>query len=101
MLHLENFVYYLKQMSPKYPEVQKFVRYIFIQGKPVDQIWLTTIVEFVYNDIRFSRHHVESVICTFGNAERACRNRLMDACERTISNGVPCSFDDIIELDKK
>ena len=83
---------HLKSIAPVYPEIEFFIW----EGA----IWGTTKVEFEYNGIRFSRHHVDSHHMSFhileSDIKERVRARISSAQEQTVQLAVPCQFDDVI-----
>lgn len=82
----------LKTNAPLYPKVY----FEFKDGHH----WITSIVEFEYNNVIYKRHHVESIIPTPTVGINNLYNKLVDAAELTIKSGIPCVFDEIVGLAK-
>ena len=78
----------LKSKAPKYPN-------IYFEDKG-GCLWVTTMVEFEYDKIRYKRHHVETITPTITCTINHLYNRLIDAAEKCIKFGMPCQFDEII-----
>ena len=78
----------LKSKSPTYPN-------IYFEEKG-GCLWVSTIVEFKHKDVRYKRHHVESIHPTKTCTINHLYNRLIDAAEMCIKFGLPCKFDEII-----
>lgn len=78
---------YLKSVSPIYPKMH-------FEEKD-GCIWATTLVPFIYNDRRYLRHHVESIVPNKHVGVTQLQNKLVNEAEKTIKFGSPCKFDDI------
>ena len=80
----------LKSKAPMYPKV-------YFEDKGGCQ-WVTTMVEFNYNGVRYKRHHVESIVPNKNVGTNDLYNKLIDAAEMCIKMAIPCQFDEIIGL---
>ena len=83
----------LKSIAPIYPKIAFLTQ-------TLGQMWATCKVEYVYNGIKFSRHHVESLFIQPSENDMVTKDRLralMNAsCQQTIDFAIPCQFDDVI-----
>ena len=80
----------LKDKAPMYPKV-------YFEDKGGCQ-WVTTMVEFKYNGVRYKRHHVESIVPTKTCTTNDLYNKIIDAAETCIKFAIPCVYDEIIGL---
>jgi hypothetical protein len=78
----------LKMLSPQYPKL-----YTEMNG---DDFVVSTLVEFVYNGIRFNRHHIETTNLRWGSSKEWALNRINDAVGKCKSLAVPTEFDDVL-----
>jgi len=81
----------LKLLSPTYPEV-----YEMMVG---NEYILTSMVEFVYNGVRFKRHHVERVIINPNTRKEWCKERLDHNAKLCIKYAIPIPQDDVIGIE--
>ena len=77
----------LRSKAPMYPK-------IYFEDKGGCQ-WATTMVEFVYNGIRYKRHHVESIVPNKNVGTNELYGKLIKAAENCILFAVPYEFDEI------
>lgn len=78
----------LKAKSPIYPEVYT--------EKVKDVFWVSTLVHFWYNDVLFSRHHVESGHLNKDCTEESILIRLHKMAKLCKEKAIPCKFDDVV-----
>jgi len=83
-----------KKIAPMYPE-------IYSEKVDGNVINLTCWVEFVYNGIRFKRHHVESGIISEFYTEEQLRDRLEHEVALTKEKAAPCWLDEIIRVEEE
>ncbi len=86
----KNQIAYLKSKAPMYPKV-------YFEDKCGCK-WVTAMVEFQYNGVRYKRHHVESIIPNEKVGTRELDNKLINAAEMCIKMAIPCNSDEIIGL---
>jgi hypothetical protein len=88
----------LKEKAPDYPEILIEEEWTTIWGKPMKKFYATTMVSFVYNEIKFKRHHVEEIIETpnIVNGKVLVLEKIKSTAEMCIKHAIPCEYDDVV-----
>lgn len=85
-------VAHLKENSPIYPE-------LYTEHKG-NVFWVSTLVHWFYNDVLFSRHHVESGVLSKTCTEEMIISRLKSAADQCKEKAIPCKYDDVVSLNQ-
>lgn len=90
-------IYGLKEASPQYPKL-----YVV---EASNEMFVSTLVEFVYNGVRFNRHHVESASNSkdyskerWEEIKQMAIDRLHESVKECLTKAVPCMFDDVLGI---
>ena len=85
-----NSIARLKTLAPTYPQIYT--------EKSGGDLWATSMVPFTCNDIRFLRHHVNTLRPLPGVEFSDVIKILQEHAELTQKHAIPCHLDDVVCL---
>lgn len=91
----------LKSASRLFPSVYTETIPKIVFGEIRQELWLSTIDHFVYNDIVFSRHFVESQVMFDGSTEEKLYKRLYNNIGLSRLYASPTSYDTVVRVINK